>query len=189
MKSRFPLQTWVIGRPFAVIDSAVASHLDLSPRGMVEFERIDSASASSIYVLSHSDMGGVGEVHLRSLGAKKTEVAFLSYWGPQLADPIRRNRREHMSVIAQRLLYKLDEDGLLALKESDGVTSEAELSRLEKAILEAVEHSRREGMPTTDDGISARLGEMGVRNPEGNDYSRTYINRKRNELRNKYLDV
>ena len=60
-----------------------------------------------------------------------------------------------------------------------------QLNYLETKILEAVQALRREGQPTGDEYVAARL----PMNSRGKSYSREWINRNRNAMRKRGIDV
>lgn len=187
MNLRHSLESWTITEPFEIVDARTARHLDLSPAGMIDFKRTQTAPADSIYVLSQSDMGKVGEVRLTALGVDKTEILFQSYWGPQITNPLRNDKRKHLRNIADFLRNRLADDGLFVPEEE--VVSDPKLNRLEQGIVHAVAFNRQGRLPTKDSAISDQLALVGIFNRDGENYSREHINRVRNDLKRKGFDV
>ena len=109
--ANYPLEAWVMDKPFEDVDEAVSWYLDRNSGSTLDFERWESASDRAVYRLSQSDLGDVGEIEVFALSGQTTEILFSSIWGFRLTDPTRRDKRNFLEKIAIHMRPRLFEGG------------------------------------------------------------------------------
>lgn len=186
-------------------DSAIVGlshHLRGKVMGWCEMKNTLLGPGVMDFELWTAELGDFAVVRLRRASAQRCAVnfhpVFLPEWGYRLGAPTEREEWEERKIRNQRakahlkavLRYVLEQMRVEAqpTQPSADIGQQGEtdeLDYLEKKILMIVQPLRNDGQPTGDENVAARL----PTNSRGRPYSREWINKKRNAMRKRGIDV